>query len=259
MSVRILARQTRFASLLAVVAGCVLIRSADGATLSLNTAAPSGNIMASQLTDLGPGAFDGGRNYSDNGGPPGQTFTVSAAGLANRITIKGRGDSAGGYNNGPLPMTGAETWGIQIAAVNGDGSLTSLASETATGFSAAANISDYLTFNLSTPVALSTGQTYAFSAYISQGSWFGWAHSDADVYADGVAINNNSSTANPGGNAGGPRYTFVGNGFAAPVPAVAGQNAPYDYAFAVQGVPEPASILVLMIGAFGLATCARRR
>ena len=236
----------------AIFSGCGLVSSADAqSTLTMNAAAPSGGILASQLTDLGPGTQDGGRNYTDNGGPPGQTFTVASASTMGSVTILGRGDSALSYNNGPVPFDGTETFGIQIGSVNLDGSINVLDTETAAGFVGPGNINQFLTFGLANPVSLSPGVTYAFSVDITSPSWFGLAHSDADVYAGGTGFNNNSSTANPGGNTGGARYTFVGNGFVAPVG--------FDYVFAVQAVPEPTTLALAGLGGLGLLAAARRR
>jgi hypothetical protein len=256
------ARRSSLLALAAMTSSSMLVSSAVAGALSTSASAPSADIVASQLTDLGPGPGDGGRNYTDNGGPPGQTFQVTSSGLVNRITVLGRGDSSGGWNNGPIPFTGTEIWALQVASVDtGTGALTTIATETATGFVAPANIADYLTFTLATPINLSTGNTYAFSLYTSgaggpgtDGGWFGIAHSTADVYAGGVAINNNTSIANPGGNAGGPRRDFPAPGFAAPVPDG------YDYVFAVQGVvPEPASMTLLAFAGFGLGALRRRK
>lgn len=270
MSCRIVVRHTRKTSwltIISVASSLLLATNSQGASLSLNASAPSGNILASQLGDVGPGTGDGNRDYVDNGGPPGQTFKVTSNGMANRFTLKGRGDSSDAWNGGVNGWEGDEVWGIQVSSVNAaTGALTPIATENATGFTAggATGISDYLTLTLASPVALSTGTTYAFSVYLSatdpgnagaagtDGGWFGIAHTTADVYADGAAINDNNSIANPGGNTGANRRNFPVAGFAAPIPAN------YDFVFAVQGIPEP-STMALTTGLLGLAPLRRLR
>lgn len=175
--------------------------------------------------------------------------------ILNRITVLGRGDSAGSWNNGAQPFTGAEIWGIQISSVSGDGSLNVLDTETATGFAAPANIADYLTFTLDNPVSLSPGVAYAWSINLqTTTAWFGFARSTGDVYADGYAFNNNSSLNNQDDNTGGSRYSFQVNGFAAPNP----NN--YDYVFAAVGtvVPEPSFFALAGLASLGLMARLRR-
>src|SRR5664280_395636 len=240
----------------AALTGCALVSSASAATISENPLAPSGNILASQLTDLGPGAQDNNRDYANNKGPSGQTFQVSSAGTMGSLTILGRGDSASSWSGGPVPFNGTEVWGIEIGSVNLDGSIFVLDSETAPGFVSTGVISDYLTFNLATPVALSPGTNYEWSVLIGNpgdSAWFGLAHSAGDAYASGYAMNNNTSIANPGGNnvTGSGNTTF--GGFAAPIPAN------YDFVFAIQGVPEPATMALFGLAGFGMLAALRRR
>lgn len=244
-----------------ILSACGLVSSANAASITSSATAPSVGILASQLTDVGPGTGEGGRNYADNGGPPGQTFTVAADSLLGSITVLGRGDSSAAWNGGKNPWDGSQVWGVQIAQVGAGGSLTPLLSETATGFTAggAIDVNTYLTFNLGAPVSLSAGNTYAFSIYLSaatpgaDGGWFGIAHTDTDVYAGGTAFNNNSSIANPGDNSGAPRRAFPGAGFVAPVPGG------YDYVFAVQAVPEPGSLALIGLGGLAMLAARKRR
>lgn len=224
------------------------------ATLTESAAPPPGAFLASQLTDLGPGTQDGARDYANNKGPPGETFTVASGGKMDTLTVKGRGDSASGYSGGPLAMTGTETWGVQIGSVNADGSIFVLDSETVTGVPLPANIADYLTFTLANPVALSAGATYEWSIDIGNAAdtaWFGLAHSTGNAYANGTAFNNNTSTANPGGpNNNLPNTTF--GGFVAP------NASNYDYVFAIQ-VPEPTTLALVGLGGLGLIAASKRR
>lgn len=241
---------------------CALISSADAATISQSATAPNANLLASQLTVLGPGAGDGGRNYADNGGPPGQSFALPAPSQITSFTVLGRGDSSAAWNGGKNPWDGSQVWGVLIGSVDGTGAVTPIANETATGFTAggAIDVADYLTFNLGAPINVGAGN-YMFSIYLSgttpgsDGGWFGLAHAGSDAYAGGSAINYNTTIANPGGNAGGARRTFTGGLFAAPVPGN------YDYVFAVQGtvVPEPSAFALIGLGTLGLAAYRRRR
>jgi hypothetical protein len=209
------------------------------ATLSQNATPPSTNIIASQLTDLGPGPQANDRDYTDNGGPAGQTFTVGGASFLNAITILGRGDAGGNFNTG--------NFHIQIGSINpGTGQITQLANESASAVPATAN-NTYLTFTLDTPVPVAPGTTYSFSIFNEPAGWYGLAHSTGDAYAGGQAFNNDLTTTSAG-NAD-PRRTF--NGFVSPNPGG------YDYVFAAQGVvPEPGSLAGL--GLADLAVLARR-
>jgi PEP-CTERM motif len=239
---------------IASIVGMALVTSASAQFITESGALAGGAILTSQLTDLGPGAQDAGRDYANNTGPAGQTFQVASAGTASFVSVKGRGDAANSWTVGPNPFDGTETWALQLGTVNPvTGAITQSQIEYYTGFTAAINISDYLTFALQTPMALTPGVTYEWTISIDSAAhdgspWVGWAHSTADAYAGGYAMNNNVSTANPGGGDGGT--TPVMGGFAAP------NTAGYDYVFAVSA-PEPTTIALLGLG--GLALVAFRR
>ena len=238
---------------LASIAGIALITSANAQTISENAALPGDPILASQLTDLGPGTKDGARDYANNTGPAGQTFQVATPGYAALVTVLGRGDSAASWTSGPNPFDGTEQWVLQLGTVDGTGAITAIDTEHYTGFTAGINIADYLTFSLGNPQLLTPGVTYEWTISIDNAAktgapWFGFAHSTGDAYAAGYAMNNNVSTDNPGGGDG--STTPVMGGFAAP------NTSGYDYVFAVSA-PEPTTIALLGLG--GLALVAFRR
>jgi hypothetical protein len=228
----------------AAVGSLGLVSRVGAATLSQSASAPSTNIIASQLTDLGPGTQDGNRDFTDNSGPVGQTFTVGSNSLLGAITVHGRADSGN--------LAAASNFHIQIGSVNaGTGAITQLRQETAPEVIASDN--DFLTFTLAAPVALTTGTTYEFSIY-SEAGWYGLAHSTGDVYASGTAMNNNISTANPDDNSNGLGKNMGFGGFAAPNPLG------YDYVFVAQSpVPEPVSLGGFGAGGLLLLTWRRRR
>jgi hypothetical protein len=224
----------------AVVGSLAAGTVARAATISTSPTAPVGSIVTSQLVDLGPGAQDGARDYTDNGGPPGQTFTVTAPALVNAVTVLGNGD-AGSYSTG--------TFDIQIGSVNtATGQITQLARESAPAAGATSD-SQFITFHLAAPVAVNPGTTYAFSI-LGSTDWYGFAHGTGDDYAGGQAFNNDLTTTSAG-NAD-PRRAF--NGFVSPNPAG------YDYVFAVQGtaIPEPTAVGLICLAAGGLLVRRRR-
>ena len=217
------------------------VPAARAATVTTSPLSPIGGFVAGQLTDRGPGPQANDRDYTDNGGPPGQTFTVSGPSLVTGLTVLGRGDAGGGYNT-------AGNFHVQFGTVNpATGAITQITREAApaTGVTAA---NQFITFALDTPITLVPGTTYAWSVYNEPGGWFGLAHSTGNEYADGAAFNNSLSTTSAG-NAD-PRRTF--NGFVSPNPGN------YDYVFAVRGVPEPATVGVLGLSAM-LVMSRRRR
>lgn len=227
--------------LFACVAALSAVPAARGATITTAAGAPTENVLASQLSDVGPGVQANDRDFTDNGGPPGQTFTVPAAAMLTGVTILGRGDAGGGYNT-------AGTFNIQIGTVDAvTGAITELTRESAPATGVTAN-NQYVTFNLATPVAVAPGTTYAWSVYNAPGGWYGLAHGTGDDYAGGTAFTSSTALGTAGNSAG--RRTF--HGFANPNPGG------YDYVFAVTGVvPEPGALGVLALA--GVAGLRRRR
>jgi hypothetical protein len=180
------------------------------------------------------------QDYTDNGGPPGQTFTVSSPSSFGLLLLHG-GNDAGLYGN-------ASTVGIQfmlqIGTVNtSTGALTQLDLETSPRIQNAQlqqMAGDYVVLLPVVHVPLNPGTTYFWSLASVDGGWFGLTHSLGDVYSGGTAFNNDLNTTDAG-NAD-PKFTF--NGFVSP--------RPYDFTFSIGPVPAPepaASGAVLLVGA----------
>ena len=226
------------------VEGLALASNCGAATISAEGPnPPTTNVLASQTIGDPKGVTrDPARDFTNNGGPPGQTFTVpsDATVLLGAITILGDG-----HSKTPLATFGG--FNIQIGSVDpATGAITQLDNETVPA--PAAN-NDFITIKLDNPVPVTFGTIYEFSLDdTNSASFFGLARSNTDAYSGGVAFNNNLTTDNTKGNAN-PKEMF--NGFVAPIPAG------YDFTFVAQSVPEPATLGVLPIAA--VAVIARRR
>jgi hypothetical protein len=210
----------------------VVAAPARGALITSSLIPPPA-AQISQPDASGP-AFNGSQDFTDNAGPPGQTFTTGPAGLTlNAIAVKGfanTGASFGGNVN-----TG--TWTVTVSRVDGGTTLTQVDQETANP-SAVTNGAAYLTITLDTPVVLAPNTQYAWDVFSSNG-YFGLAKSSGDVYAGGVAMQHGATART------------AANGATITNPQTV------DRTFFINPVPEPSGLAPAALVVAGLL--ARRR
>jgi hypothetical protein len=165
------------------------VDSYDQAQLLDDAAIPGG-------TSPGGGTYNQ-QAYTDNAGPPGQTFTPPADKhlyALTAISVKGVGDAGGGSLD-----TG--TWSLEISKVNGT-QLVALKTFTGITIPTAGAASDWVTISLTglDVPTLEPNSLYAFELFTSTG-WFGIDATQSDsAYAGGTAFNSN-----------GPGRSFAGN------------------------------------------------
>lgn len=218
--------------------------SAHGAVvLTAGATVPSVGVNdQASLNDLAaiPGGSFNSQAFSDNAGPPGQTFTTGSASGYQLTAFSFKGAAAGGTNYGNF-APGVTTWSVRISTVSGT-VLTPVTvvnnilhpAEALQGnewFTWSFTGGDLLTLNGST--------TYAFEAYSTAG-YLGFDASDTNTaYAGGTSFNSNSTNRSFGG-------TTL-------------QDRLYDRTFvaSLAVVPEPSSVSLL--GLMGLLVNARRR
>jgi hypothetical protein len=220
-------------SCLVLTLAAIPLRS-DAATLSESAVAPAISLISQP--DFSAGAFNGSQDFSDNAGPPGQTFlTGPVAFTLEAITVKGFANTGASFGN----LTAA-TWTISISSVSGT-VLTRVDQET-TGVFVPVNGANYLTFTFDTPVTLNANSSYAYDIFSSAG-YFGFAKSTTDVYAGGFAMQHGTTAR-----------------LAADGATIANQQT-VDRTFYVQGtaVPEPSSCFLGLSGAVYLLGIRRKR
>lgn len=183
------------------------------------------------------------QSYSDNAGPPGQTFRTPASATPLKlqaISLLAVGDGGGGvFDSG--------TWSLRVSSVSGS-TLTPISTLTGIanlGSNANDTVVGWLSFNLSGAESptLSPNADYAFELYSDNG-WQGFDATQGDAgYANGTAFNS----------AGGAR-SFAD--------ATLGNlaNHGYDRTFHVSlaAVPEPATGLLALCAAGSLLAVRRR-
>lgn len=203
------------------------LSSAHALTVTESATAPTDFILAQPDFSAASGSYQNS-DYS-NQQPPAQSFMATEDFTLDGVTLKGGGGS----------NTQSENWVINISSLSGT-TLTYLDSETIAYSPATANDTDYLTFTLTTPVALTSGNEYVFTVYNSSsgGGYFDFAKSASDVYAGGVAGSENSPA----------RWVATdGDAFSTQTP-----DLNEDRTFFLEGVaPEP-STWAMMVGGLGL-------
>jgi len=167
--------------------------------------------------------------FSDNAGPPGQTFTTGTGGpfTLNAFSFLGANTGAGNIGG----SVDAGTWGIRVSNVVGT-TLTPLT--TVTGITSPAGLAgnEWLTWTFGGPdrVTLLPSTTYAVEVFSSQGYYGFDAALDPASYPNGVAFNSN-----------GAARSFAGTTL---------QDRGYDRTFVADltAVPEPTSGILLTAG-----------
>ena len=216
-------------------------------TMTFGTAAPTVNEFdhANLIDDAAiPGTTPFNFNqqaFSDNAGPPGQTFTTPASAVPlslNAISLKGA--NTGGGNAGGGVFTTA-TWSLRLSTVNGT-TLTPIRTfgsiPTVTG--AAGNEWFTWSFTGGDVLTLSAGTPYAFEVFSNLGYLGFDAALDPASYAGGYAFNSTGTARD-----------FSSN---------TAQDRGYDRTFHadISIVPEPGTVAVLCVGAISLLSRRRR-
>jgi len=222
------------------VAVISLARSAQAGVITTSSSAPIGTTI-SQPDFSGP-AFNGSQDFTDNAGPPGQTFFFDPPAdpppgpfFITAITVKGFANTPASF--GGSVNTG--TWTLTLSRVDTGNVLTRIAQETANP-AAVTDGSAYVTFTLATPVQLALGVTQSFDIFSSNG-YFGLAKSSGDVYGGGAAIQHGSIARTA---ADGATITNV-------------QAVDRTFFINLSTTPEPGS--AMMLGVAALAALTRRR
>jgi hypothetical protein len=160
--------------------------------------------------------------FSDNAGPPGQTFTTPTGGPFTLNAFSLLGANTGSGNIGGNVATG--TWGIRVSSVVGT-TMTPLT--TVTGITSAGPLlgNEWLTwtFTGTDAVTLLPSSTYAVDVFSSQGYYGFDAALDPNSYPNGVAFNSNGVARGFAGTTVQDRgydRTFVADLIAIPEPGV---------------------------------------
>lgn len=214
-------------------------------TMTFGTAAPTadGADQANFVDDATvPGGAFNQQAFSDNAGPPGQTFTTPAGALPlalNSISLKGA--NTGGGNSGGNVFAAGTTWGLRVSTVSGT-TLTPVRTYSAIPTVTGSAGNEWFTFSFTGPdvLALAADTQHAFEVFSSAG-YLGF---DAGL----------DPTSYPGG------FAFNTTGSARQFNSTTAQDRGYDRTFHVDltPIPEPASAALACVAAAALLRRRRR-
>jgi PEP-CTERM motif len=233
-------------------------------TMSFGTTAPTlgatviGDLTANATipggTSPGGGAYNS-QAFSDNGGPPGQTFTTPTGNSFNLNSISILGANTGGGNSGNGVFTAGTLWSVRISSVGAGGVLTPLDTINNIATVTGAQGNEWYTFAFSAPdvVTLAANKQYAFDLFSGTqngNSYLGFAADTSDGYAGGTAFN--SATDATGATTATRSFSGLNLGLLS--------ARGYDRTFAVSltAVPEPASLSLIAAGLVGLFALRRK-
>jgi hypothetical protein len=157
--------------------------NADGAVVTESDEAPGTAAIAQP--DFSATTFLNKQDFSNNGGPPGQTFTPSTNMQLRAITVKGFANTPQSFGQGPFRQIT-----LTVSRVEAGDVLTILGQASATGGFTRGDA--YQTFTLGKPIALVAGRQYAYCIH-TEGGFYGFAKSREDVYGGGSAMQHGST------------------------------------------------------------------
>ena len=196
----------------------------------------SDQYITNDLAAIPGGSFNS-QAFSDNAGPPGQSFTTGAGAGYQFTAFSFKGAAASGANYGGFD--GSSTWSIRISTVSGT-TLTPVATINGIAHPTGVTGNEWFTWAFSGGdlLTLAGSTTYAFEAYSSNG-YLGFDASDGLDYVGGTAFNST----------GGSR-AFGSNTL---------QDRLYDRTFVANLTPVPEPSASLLLGGTGLLALRRRR